>query len=87
MLYALLIIKELAFIFMLLTLPALLIMTTIKERKEKKKTKTLVQKTADRLLELADDEKPIMLNVDTNRLIDKIIEEIERRQQTKGRFK
>lgn len=85
MLYYLIIIKEIAFIIMLLTLPTLLIIATIKERKEKKEAKSLVRKTAERLLELADDEKPIILKVDQERLIEKTADEIERRQNIKER--
>lgn len=42
------------------------------------------EEVADVLLKRADDERPIILNVSQEKLIDKTIEEIEKRKQMRG---
>lgn len=77
----LLIAKEVAMIILYLSLPAVLFTLYYRERQNQKEQKRLVESVADKLLELADDERPIMLNVSQEKLIDKTIREIERREQ------
>lgn len=74
------ILQEIAKVILYLTLPTILILLYLKERKDKEEQKSLVRSTANRLLELADDEKPIMLKVDQEKLIEKTVDEIERRK-------
>lgn len=81
------IIQELAKVVFYLSLPVILFALYYKEFKQVKERKNLVNSVADRLLELADDEKPIMLNISTDKLVDKVVDEIDRRHRVKGRFR
>ncbi len=81
------ILQEIAKIIFYLSLPVILFALYYKEFKLVKERKNLANSVANRLLELADDEKPIMLKVDQEKLIEKTADEIERRQQIRGRFK
>lgn len=75
------ILQEIAKIIMYLTIPTILILLYLKDRKDKEEHKSLIRSTANRLLELADDEKPIMLKVDQEKLIEKTVDEIGRRKR------
>ncbi len=81
------IIQEVAKIVFYLSLPVILFALYYKEFKQVKERKNLVNSVADRLLELADDEKPIMLNISTEKLVDKVVDEIERKQYVQRRFR
>ena len=50
------------------------------------KVEKMHEEVADVLLKRANDERPIMLNVSQEKLIDKTIEEIERRKRLGGYF-
>lgn len=63
-----------------LSLPVFLVYLAYCEKKSRKKYDNLVKDVANKLIKKADDEKPIMLNVSQEKLIDKTIEEIERRK-------
>lgn len=80
------IIQEIAKIILYLSLPAGLACLIYRERKQEKERLKLVREVANKLLEKADDEKPIMLNVSQEKLIDKTIEEIEKRQRIGRNF-
>lgn len=57
----------------------------LKSRRDaKERLKNLPEEVAEILLSKADDERPIMLNVSQERLIDKTVEEIEKRQRLGG---
>lgn len=78
------ILQEIAKIIFYLSLPTVLIFLYVKEHQTQEEQKSLVRSVADRLLELADDEKPIMLKVDQEKLIEKTVDEIERRGGVRG---
>lgn len=80
------ILQEIAKIIFYLSLPTILILLYLREVKNQKEQKSLVRSVANRLLELADDEKPIMLNVDQEKLVEKTINEIERREKVERVF-
>lgn len=69
-----------------LALPFYVFIVFFKEHKESKERKNLVESVANKLLELADDEKPIMLNVQQDKLIEKTVDEIELRRNIQGRM-
>ncbi len=59
--------------------------STYKQRKQHDKviaelSQNLVANVADYLLSKADDERPILLNVNTDRLVEKVADEVEKRQ-------
>lgn len=81
------VLQELAKIVFYLSLPVILFILYYKDFKQVREQKNLAGSVADRLLELANDEKPIMLNISTDRLVDKVLYEINRRNQVEGRFK
>lgn len=61
------------------------IYSTYKQRKQHDEviaelSQNLVANVADYLLSQADDERPIMLNVNTDRLVEKVADEVEKRQ-------
>lgn len=78
--FTLIIVREIVFIIVLLTLPSYLIYSAYIDHKRRKEHDNLVTDVKNRLLELADDEKPIMLNVNTDRLVEKVADEVEKRQ-------
>ncbi len=81
------ILQEISKIILYLSLPAGLAYLIYKERKQEKGRLNLVREVANKLLEKADDEKPIMLNVSQEKLIDKTIEEIEKRNRMRGLYR
>lgn len=65
------------------------IFSTYKQRKQHDKviaelSQNLVANIADYLLSKADDERPIMLNVNTDRLVEKVADEVEKRQSERN---
>lgn len=74
------IIQEVTKIIFYLSLPVWLFILFFNERNQEKERMNKVDLIADRLLELADDEKPVMLNVSQEKLIEKTADEIERRK-------
>lgn len=86
----LLIAKEITMIIFYLSLPVFLIYLAYCEKKINKKHDNLVKDLADKLIEKADDEKPIMLNVNKEKLVDltadKVIEELNVREMIQRRF-
>ena len=89
---ALFIIQEIAMVLFYLSLPAFSIWLFLTERKRYKKVNeslnkydNIVRDVANKLLEKADDEKPIVLTVDTQNLIKKVIEEMEKENLVKRR--
>lgn len=82
--FILIIIREIVFIIVLLTLPSYLIYSAYIDHKRRKEHDNLVTDVKNRLLELADDEKPIMLNVNTDRLVEKVADEVEKRQSERN---
>lgn len=81
------VLQELAKIVFYLSLPVILFTLYYKVLRQVREQKNLVDSVADRLLELANDEKPIMLNISTDKLVDKVTDEIERRQDMQRRFR
>lgn len=77
--YFTLVLKEVAIVLLLLTLFAILLYTLFLQRGEVKERSKRLDGIAERLLEEASDDKPIMLNVSQERLIGKVADEIERR--------
>ncbi len=63
----------------------LIILYFIREQRNQKWRRKLVTETANKLLELVDDEKPILLKVDQEKLIEKTVDEIKRRKD-EGRW-
>lgn len=59
----------------------------INKYKNEKQRKSLADKVYEKLIERAVKyEEPVILNVSTDRLVDKVVDEIERRQKTKERM-
>lgn len=87
MFVTLLYIKEVAVIIFYLSLPIFLIYLHLRLNKELQEEKSRIDKIVDGLLERADDEKPIMFNVSQEKLIERTVDEIEKREQMKERFK
>lgn len=76
---ALYFIKEIAMIIFYLSLPVFLIYTLFTINKDRKEYNNLISDVVDEVLEKASDDKPIVFNVSQHRLIDRVIEELEKK--------
>lgn len=79
MIYFLIVFEKVAFTLVLLASFTYFVYMIFTIRKTNKEREQRLDGIAERLLAKADDDKPIMLNVSQERLIEKVVEEIERR--------
>ena len=77
---ALFVIQEIAMILFYLSLPVFLFYFSYSEQKKNRK---IIDEVVNKLVELADDEKPIVLTVDTKNLTKKVVEEMEKEKSIK----